>query len=142
LKKRSDNCIKAKTDAAFLGKAKGIAHEKDTPLTFAVKRNLRSICHVPGVHRLVQLFFCSSDKSGTAATLHGGPITVFTNVAAHLLRAQLNLELDRIQLYPTMNTVRLSIVSLQIAANLYDSTTNRTLTSYPYCLQFFAPCSQ
>ncbi len=67
------------------------------------------------------------------------PITFFTNIATHLLRAQLNLDLARIQLYPSNQYSSAVHRVLQIAANLYDSTTNRALTTYPYLPSVFRP---
>ena len=60
------------------------------------------------------------------------PIGFFTNVASRLLQSQLNLSLDRIQLYPTNQYTPSVHRLLQVTANLYDALTNRTITSYPY----------
>jgi hypothetical protein len=67
------------------------------------------------------------------------PIGFFTNVANRLLQSQLNLSLNRIQLYPTNQYTPALHRFLQVTANLYDATTNRTLTDYPYLPSVFRP---
>jgi len=54
------------------------------------------------------------------------PIGFFTNVANRLLQSQLNLSLNRIQLYPTNQYTPSVHRLLQLAANIYDASTNRT----------------
>jgi hypothetical protein len=85
-------------------------------------------------------------------TAQGGPLITyssptefFTNVAEWLLRSELdplNVDLSNIQVYPTNQYTPAAHRILQVAANLYDSTTNRTqgLTpEYPYCPSVFRP---
>src|SRR3989442_236727 len=67
------------------------------------------------------------------------PIEFFTNTAAHLLVSQLGLGLDHIQLYPTNQYSPAVHRLLQVAANVCDSTTNSTLTPYPYSPSIFRP---
>jgi len=54
------------------------------------------------------------------------PLGFFTNVATRLLATELNLNLTRIQIYPTNQYTPAVHRLLQIAANLYDATTNHT----------------
>jgi hypothetical protein len=56
----------------------------------------------------------------------GSPIGFFTNVADRLLQSQLGLSLNHIQVYPTNQYTPSVHRLLQVAANLYDATTNRT----------------
>ena len=67
------------------------------------------------------------------------PIGFFTNVATRLLQSQLNLSLNRIQLYPTNQYTPSVHRLLQVTANLYDALTNRTTTGYPYLPSVFRP---
>jgi hypothetical protein len=70
------------------------------------------------------------------------PIGFFTNVAGRLLHSELNLELDHLQIYPTNQYTPAAHRLLQVTANLYDCTTNRTFgnaTSFPYCPSLFRP---
>lgn len=66
------------------------------------------------------------------------PIGFFTNVAARLLRSELNVDLARIQIYPTNQYTPAVHRLLQLAANLYDATTNRN-ASYPFLPSVFRP---
>ena len=63
----------------------------------------------------------------------------FTNVGDRLLRSQLNVRLTRIQVYPTNQYGPEVHRLLQVTANLYDSTTNRSDTLYPYLPSVFRP---
>lgn len=67
------------------------------------------------------------------------PGNFFTNVAARLLRAELNLELEHIQIYPTNQYTPVVHRLLQLTANLYDATTNRAATAYPFLPSIFRP---
>ncbi len=72
----------------------------------------------------------------------GRPIDFFTNVAARLLRSELSLDLSNIQVYPTNQYTPAVHRLLQVAANLYDATTNRALAvtpQDPYCPSVFRP---
>ena len=53
------------------------------------------------------------------------PIGFFTNVASRLLSEELNVDLHRIQIYPTNQYTPAVHRLLQITANLYEATTNR-----------------
>jgi hypothetical protein len=55
----------------------------------------------------------------------GNPVGFFTNVASRLLASQLNLDLTRIQIYPTNQYTPAVHRLLQVAANIYDASTNR-----------------
>ena len=67
------------------------------------------------------------------------PLSFFTNVAARLLKAQVGLEWDRIRIYPTNQYTPAVHRILQVGANLYDATTNRSITDYPYIPSVFRP---
>ena len=67
------------------------------------------------------------------------PTEFFTNVASRLLSAQLNLDLKRIQIYPVDQYTPSVHRLLQVTANLYDATTNRTATGYPFLPSVFRP---
>lgn len=63
---------------------------------------------------------------GTPLVSTDNPTAFFTNVANRLLQSQLNMSLDRIQLYPTNQYTPSVHRLLQVTANLYDAMTNRT----------------
>ncbi len=70
------------------------------------------------------------------------PTAFFTNVAARLLKSELNLDLNNLQVYPTNYYTPAVHRLLQVTANLYDCATNRTFTltpEYPYCPSVFRP---
>jgi hypothetical protein len=55
------------------------------------------------------------------------PLGFFTNVASRLLRSEMNLDLNQIQIWPTNQYTPAVHRLLQVSANLYDATTNRTV---------------
>jgi hypothetical protein len=59
------------------------------------------------------------------------PIGFFTNVASRLLSSELNLELTRIEIYPTNQYTPAVHRLLQVAANIYDASTNRYYDPVP-----------
>lgn len=69
------------------------------------------------------------------------PMGFFTNVATRLLHSELGLDLNAIQVYPTNQYTPAVHRLLQVAANIYDATTNRSFngTSDPYCPTVFRP---
>src|SRR5436190_2165066 len=67
------------------------------------------------------------------------PIGFFTNVAERLLQSEANLSLHWFQLYPTNQYSPSVHRLLQVAANLYDATTNRPITDFPYVPSVFRP---
>ena len=68
------------------------------------------------------------------------PIGFFTNFAGKLLQSELNLNLSHIQVYPLNQYTPAVHRLLQVTANIYDCTTNRTtLTGYPYLPTIFRP---
>src|SRR5579859_1820585 len=69
-----------------------------------------------------------SGLSGHAAPLLtlDNPTAFFTNVAARLLRSELSLDLNNIQVYPTNQYTPAVHRLLQVTANIYDAATNRT----------------
>src|SRR6516165_11977006 len=54
------------------------------------------------------------------------PLAFFTNVAKRLLESELSLELNCIQVYTSNQYTPAVHRLLQVTANIYDSTTNRT----------------
>jgi hypothetical protein len=70
------------------------------------------------------------------------PVNFFTNVAARLLSSQLNVTLAHLQIFPSNNYTPSVHRLLQFTANLYDTTTNRPLTIYPYLPTVFRPLFQ
>src|SRR5262245_49861117 len=64
----------------------------------------------------------------------GNPTSFFTNVASRFL-ADMNVDLNHIQIYPTNEYTPAVHRLLQLSANLYDATTNRFIdggpTNYP-----------
>ncbi len=66
----------------------------------------------------------SAISSGRGGSLGETPSSFFTNLAEHLLQSQLNLSLARIQVSPTNQYTPAVHRLLQVAANIYDSTTN------------------
>ena len=84
-------------------------------------------------YRLLWALGCWLCLTGLAA--HAGPLVstqspigFFTNVANRLLQSQLNLSLNHIQLYPTNQYTPSVHRLLQVAANIYDASTNRTFS--------------
>jgi hypothetical protein len=67
------------------------------------------------------------------------PTDFFTNLATRLLRAELGQDLNRIQVYPTNQYTPEVHRLLQVAANLYDCTTNRSDFGRPYFPSVFRP---
>ncbi len=67
------------------------------------------------------------------------PIGFFTNVASRLLQSQLGLSFNHIQVFPTNQYTPSVHRLLQVTANLYDATTNRPDTDYPYLPSVFRP---
>lgn len=70
------------------------------------------------------------------------PTEFFTNLATRLVKADLSLDLNRLQVYPTNEYTPSVHRLLQVTANLYDSTTNHTLginPEEPYCPSVFRP---
>ncbi len=75
----------------------------------------------------------------TAQLANGSPITFFTNVASQLLRLHSpGLSAERIQVFPTNCYSPEVHRLLQLAANIYDATTNRG-SSYPFYPSVFRP---
>jgi hypothetical protein len=69
------------------------------------------------------------------------PIGFFTNVASRLLQSELGLDLNAIQVYPTNQYTPAVHRLLQVAANIYDCTTNRSFNGfgYPFLPTVFRP---
>ena len=86
----------------------------------------------PSRHGCLKLFLCvwalmaTLTLANAAPILNtGSPVGFFTNVASRLLSSELNLDLMRIQIYPTNQYTPAVHRLLQVAANIYDASTNR-----------------
>jgi hypothetical protein len=82
--------------------------------------------HLPWVMACL-LVFASEVRAEPQISLDS-PIGFFTNVAAQLLRSELNVSLNHIQIYPTNDYTPAVHRLLQLTANLYDAATNHTLS--------------
>jgi hypothetical protein len=96
-----------------------------------------------GIDRLTSwigiiVFLCLL-RTAQATLDTSSPVNFFTNVASRLLQSDLNLDLNRIQVYPTNQYTPSVHRVLQVTANLYDATTNRADTSYPFVPSVFRP---
>ena len=94
--------------------------------------------------RLAAIVICWLTITGTHARARplvgtDTPIGFFTNVASRLLQSQLGLSLNHIQVYPTNQYTPSVHRLLQVTVNLYDATTNRATTGYPYLPSVFRP---
>ncbi len=87
----------------------------------------------------VVLSLLSSPLSASPLLSVTTPTDFFTNVSGRLLRAELNQDLHRIQLYPANQYTPATHRLLQLAANIYDCTTNRAEFGYPYYPSVFRP---
>lgn len=85
------------------------------------------------------LSFCGTGWAAPPPIDTSDPAAFFTDVAGRLLRAELNLDLQRIQIYPTNQYMPVVQRLLQLTANLYDATTNRAVTDYPFVPSVFRP---
>lgn len=95
--------------------------------------------------------FCTVLLLASLAILSGGrveaaqpinldsPIGFFTNVASRLLRSDLGVDLNRIQIYPTNQYTPSVHRLLQVTANVYDAATNRPISDYPFVPSVFRP---
>ena len=92
---------------------------------------------LPGVLFLC-LVFAAAVRADTVLN-PANPIDFFTNVASRFLRSELNLDLTRIQIYPTNQYTPAVHRLLQVAANLYEATTNRFNDDYPHLPTVFRP---
>lgn len=85
--------------------------------------------------------FLSRAHAGPALNV-SDPTGFFTNVATALLREELHLELTNLQVFPVNNYTPAVHRLLQVSANLYEATTNRTYstsTFEPYCPTLYRP---
>src|SRR5689334_12193622 len=83
---------------------------------------------------------------GLAGTAQAGshldntdPVGFFTNLASRLLQSELNLDLTRIQIWPTNQYTPAVHRLLQVSANIYEATTNRFNDAYPHLPTVFRP---
>lgn len=67
------------------------------------------------------------------------PTAFFTNFSSRLLQTELNLDLARIQVWPTNQYTPAVHRLLQVTANIYDATTNRAATDFPFLPSVFRP---
>src|SRR6185436_20487323 len=95
---------------------------------------LRRLCQIS----LLALGFVASAQAGPKLDT-SDPLGFFTNLASRLLQSELNLSLTRIQVYPTNQYTPAVHRLLQVAANIYEATTNRFNDAYPYFPSVFRP---
>jgi hypothetical protein len=90
---------------------------------------------------ICSLLLTSESNAQTGQQLNTDtPIGFFTNFAGKLLQSEMNLNLSHIQVYPVSQYTPAVHRLLQVTANIYDCTTNRTtLTDYPYLPTIFRP---
>jgi hypothetical protein len=74
---------------------------------------------------LLGLMLLTSFEATAASVSFDPPISFFTNIAARLLKSDIGLDLNRIQIYPTNQYSPAVHRVLQVSANLFDATTNR-----------------
>lgn len=67
------------------------------------------------------------------------PVGFFTNLASRLVKAEMNLDLQRLQIYPTNHYTPAVHRLLQVGANIYEATTNRFRDDYPHLPAVFRP---
>ena len=104
-------------------------------------RPFAGICLLTRLLSCLPFAFCLTLRSASILPIDS-PIGFFTNVAARLLNSELNLDLNRLQIYPTNQYTPAAHRLLQVSANLYDGTTNRVFgsgSSAPYCPSLFRP---
>jgi hypothetical protein len=75
----------------------------------------------------------------TAQPNPASPLVFFTDLTTRFLKAELNLDLNRIQIWPTNQYTPAVHRLLQVSANLLDATTNRFNGEYPYLPSVFRP---
>lgn len=85
------------------------------------------------------VLLCAGLKTWAGPISLDNPLSFFTNVSARLLQSQLNLDVNHILVYPTDQYTPAAHRLLQVAANLYDATTNRAVSAYPFCPSVFRP---
>jgi hypothetical protein len=83
--------------------------------------------------KLLLCGFALMAMTATAAPIinNGNPVCFFTNVASRLLSTELNVNLTRIEIYPTNQFTPAVHRLLQVAANIYDASTNRYYDPVP-----------
>lgn len=67
------------------------------------------------------------------------PVAFFANLASRLLKAEMNLDLARLQIYPTNQYTPAVHRLLQVTANIYEASTNRFNDAYPHLPTVFRP---
>jgi hypothetical protein len=77
--------------------------------------------------KLLLFGFALMAMTATAAPIinNENPVCFFTNVASRLLSTELNVNLTRIEIYPTNQFTPAVHRLLQVTANIYDASTNR-----------------
>lgn len=96
-----------------------LGSEKNTPL----QKKSWGFTHILSV--VAMLFTLTTTKVAAQNPNNDSPVGFFTNVASRLLASQLNLNLTQIQIYPTNQYTPAVHRLLQVAANIYDASTNR-----------------
>lgn len=88
------------------------------------------------------LVFLNASSQAALPIRIDSPTLFFTNVATRLIKSELNLDPNYLQVFPTNQYTPSVHRLLQVTANLYDSLTNRALgltPEYPYCPSVFRP---
>jgi hypothetical protein len=88
-------------------------------------------------HWLLALILLVGFEAAASSVGFDPPISFFTNIAARILKSDIGLDLNRIQIYPTNRYSPAVHRALQVAANLFDASTNRG--GYPYAPSVFRP---
>jgi len=106
------------------------------PLSDLRKRSsrLRWLWRVAALHLLLTATVRADPGLNTDS-----PVGFFTNLASRLLQSELNLNLTRIQIWPTNQYTPAVHRLLQVTANIYDATTNRFNDDYPHLPTVFRP---
>jgi hypothetical protein len=86
---------------------------------------------------LLGLMLLTGFEATASSVSFDPPIAFFTNIAARILKSDIGLDLTRIQIYPTNQYSPAVHRALQVAANLFDASTNRG--DYPYAPTVFRP---
>lgn len=80
----------------------------------------RTACGATALVLALLVFFVSPASAGPELDT-SNPVAFFTNLASRLLKAEMNLDLHRLQIYPTNQYTPAVHRLLQVTANLYDA---------------------
>lgn len=99
----------------------------------------QGVCSLQLAGLLMLLYFPLTGRGAALQLDPTDPIGFFTNLASRLLQSEFNLSLTRIQIYPTNQYTPAVHRLLQVAANIYEATTNRFNDDYPHLPTVFRP---